>query len=154
MTHYKVVQYTTLPISLERKRAMDFDLARLSTALDTANRRLEAYVETQLPLGLTIVEVAILRALYDVDNQHASTLAKAVGRAPTSFTPILDRLADKGFIERTNDPHDRRAVFIGLTEKAKKEKTHILRPVHHAAFTQEEIAALINSLAIIERIKA
>jgi len=132
---------------------MEFDLTDLSTAVDTAGRKLDAFVETQLPFGLTIVEIAILRVLDSEDNQHASNLAKAVGRAPTSFTPILDRLAVKGFIERKSDPHDRRAVFIALTEKAKKEKVYVGRPVRHAALTLKDISQLMDALEIIDRIR-
>ena len=54
--------------------------------------------------------------LYDEDGQHASELARAVGRAATSFTPNLDKLQDKALIERRPDPGDRRAVRIYLTD--------------------------------------
>jgi DNA-binding MarR family transcriptional regulator len=65
--------------------------------------------------GLSVIEMYILRALFERDGQHASELARAVGRAATSFTPNLDKLQDKGLIERRPDPGDRRAVRIYLT---------------------------------------
>ena len=68
--------------------------------------------------GVTVIEWYILRALYERDGQHASELARAVGRAATSFTPNLDKLQKKGYIERQPDKADRRAVKIYLTEKA------------------------------------
>lgn len=68
------------------------------------------------PLGISVIEWYILRALYEKDGQHASTLAQAVGRAATSFTPNLDKLQEKGYIERRPDPGDRRAIYIHLTE--------------------------------------
>jgi DNA-binding MarR family transcriptional regulator len=78
------------------------------------------------PLGLTIIEWYILRALYERDGQHASELARAVGRAATSFTPNLDKLQDKGFIERRPDPTDRRAVHIYLTSVAEQHREDVL----------------------------
>lgn len=69
-------------------------------------------------LGLSVVEFFIIRALYESDGQHASHLAKAVGRAATSFTPNLDRLEAKGWLTRKADKADRRAVTIWLTAKA------------------------------------
>ncbi len=87
--------------------------------LDIALRNLDqVYGQVVEPLGLTVIEWYILRALYDQDGQHASELARAVGRAATSFTPILDKLQNKNLIERRPDPADRRAVRIYLTTKA------------------------------------
>jgi len=95
--------------------------------LDIALRNLDQlFGRTVQPLGLTIIEWYILRALYDRDGQHASELARAVGRAATSFTPNLDKLQDKGMIERRPDPSDRRAVHIYLTPEAEKCRQEIL----------------------------
>lgn len=95
--------------------------------LDIALRNLDQiYGQVVEPLGLTVIEWYILRALYDHDGQHASELARAVGRAATSFTPILDKLQDKHLIERRPDPADRRAVRIYLTDKAHKSKDSVL----------------------------
>lgn len=79
------------------------------------------------PLGLTVIEWYILRALYQKDGQHASDLAQSVGRAATSFTPNLDRLSEKEFVERRPDPQDRRAVCIFLTEKGVELKDEVLK---------------------------
>ncbi len=91
--------------------------------LDIALRNLDqVFGQVVQPLGLTVIEWYILRALYDQDGQHASELARAVGRAATSFTPNLDKLQTKGLIERRADPADRRAVRIYLTEAGQKNK--------------------------------
>jgi len=94
------------------------------------------------PLGLTVIEWYILRSLYEQDGQHASELARAVGRAATSFTPNLDKLQEKGFIERRPDPSDRRAVHIFLTDKA---ETHRSRIVSEAEALDRKIASYFDS---------
>ena len=87
--------------------------------LDVALRNVDQIFRRIIrPMGLTVIEWYILRALFEQDGQHASELARAVGRAATSFTPNLDKLQEKGFIERRPDPGDRRAVHIYLTEQA------------------------------------
>lgn len=43
-------------------------------------------------------------------------LAEALRIAPRSATEVVDQLADKGLVERTPDPTDRRATRIVLTE--------------------------------------
>lgn len=78
------------------------------------------------PQGLTVIEWYIMRALYEQDGQHASELARAVGRAATSFTPNLDKLQLKGLVERRPDPADRRAVRIYLTESGKALRDDVL----------------------------
>lgn len=77
-------------------------------------------------LGLSVIELYILRALYERDGQHASELARAVGRAATSFTPNLDKLQNKGLIERRPDPGDRRAVRIYLTKHAQDNREQVI----------------------------
>jgi MarR family transcriptional regulator, organic hydroperoxide resistance regulator len=96
--------------------------------LDIALRNLDQlFGQVVQPLELTVIEWYILRALYEQDGQHASELARAVGRAATSFTPNLDKLQDKGYIERRPDPNDRRAVHIYLTQKGKERKDSVIK---------------------------
>ncbi len=95
--------------------------------LDIALRNLDQiYGQSIAPLGLNIIEWYILRSLLEEDSRHASELARAVGRAATSFTPILDKLQEKGLIERKADQSDRRAVRITLTDKARQQKRAII----------------------------
>ncbi|KAB2822892.1 MAG: MarR family transcriptional regulator, partial [Candidatus Dadabacteria bacterium] len=94
--------------------------------LDIALRNIDQiYSQSVESLGLTVIEWYILRALYEQDGQHASELARAVGRAATSFTPILDKLQHKDMIQRRPDPADRRAVRIYLTDKAQEYRQRV-----------------------------
>jgi DNA-binding MarR family transcriptional regulator len=95
--------------------------------IDIALRNLDqVFGQVVQPLGLTVIEWYILRALYQQDGQHASELARAVGRAATSFTPNLDKLQRKNLIERRADPADRRAVRIYLTAEGEKCRESVL----------------------------
>jgi DNA-binding MarR family transcriptional regulator len=88
--------------------------------VDVALRRMDAlYYREFETLGLTPIEACILQLLYEQDGQMASRLAYGVGRPPTSFTPILDLLEKKSFIERRAHPSDRRAVKIHVTAQGK-----------------------------------
>ncbi len=88
--------------------------------VDVALRSVEhVYDHAVAPLGLTVLEWYVLRALYEHDGQHATELAHAIGRAPTSFTPILDKLERKEVVERRPDPKDRRAIHVYLTAKGR-----------------------------------
>jgi DNA-binding MarR family transcriptional regulator len=77
------------------------------------------------PLGLSVIELYILRTLYEEDGQLPSRLARSVGRPATSFTPILDKIVGKGLVERRPDPTDRRSINVYLTDKALRMRTEV-----------------------------
>ena len=128
--------------------------------LDIALRNLDqVFGQVVQPLGLTVIEWYILRALYDQDGQHASELARAVGRAATSFTPNLDKLQNKGLIERRADPADRRAVRIYLTESGKNCKKAVLDSAKvvdkqlAAVFPNDEFESFLTTLAGLQSVE-
>lgn len=111
--------------------------------LDIALRSIDQVFRQLIrPEDLTVIEWYILRALYDQDGRHASELARAVGRAATSFTPNLDKLQAKGYIERRPDKTDRRAVRIYLTEEAEKYRDVVLSSAREV---DEQIAMQFSS---------
>ncbi len=128
--------------------------------LDIALRNLDQlFGRVVQPLGLTIIEWYILRALYERDGQHASELARAVGRAATSFTPNLDKLQQKGLIERRPDPTDRRAVHIYLTGAAEQYRQAVLDSAEqidrqiYSLFNAEEFETFQRVLTTLQSIE-
>lgn len=128
--------------------------------LDIALRNLDQlFGRVVQPLGLTIIEWYILRALYERNGQHASELARAVGRAATSFTPNLDKLQQKGLIERRPDPTDRRAVHIYLTDEAEKYRGDVLNSgvrvdaYLRELFAPEEFETFLNVLSTLQSLE-
>jgi len=110
--------------------------------VDIALRQIDQYYRRMIrPEGLSVIEWYVLRALYETDGQHASSLASAVGRAATSFTPNLDKLVQKGFIERRPDANDRRAVCIYLTQLAQDHREEIIA---NAAKIDDSIRAMFS----------
>lgn len=128
--------------------------------LDIALRNLDQlFGRVVQPQGLTIIEWYILRALYERNGQHASELARAVGRAATSFTPNLDKLQQKGLIERRPDPTDRRAVHIYLTDQAEKHRDDVVNSASRVdaylrdLFSPEEFDTFLNLLSILQSLE-
>lgn len=97
----------------------------LSIAASVTQRIIEN-LTNRADLHLNALELNILMVLFNGDGVKASELARQVGRAATSFTPNLDKLQSRGFIERRADAGgDRRAVNIFLTDHARDRKTDI-----------------------------
>jgi len=127
--------------------------------LDIALRNVDQYFRQMIrPHDLTVIEWYILRSLYERDGQHASELARAVGRAATSFTPNLDKLQNKGLIERRPDRSDRRAVRIYLTNQGHDLRDEVLESARQidetieGLFTQSEYMEFQNALARLQAI--
>lgn len=125
--------------------------------LDVALRNIDQVFQRAVrPLGLTVIEWYILRALYEMDGQHASDLAAAVGRAATSFTPNLDKLQDKKLIERRPDPGDRRAVRIYLTDAGWTQQEAVLKVAEQVdnqirhLLANGDFAAFEGALAVLQ----
>jgi DNA-binding MarR family transcriptional regulator len=125
----------------------------LDIALRNADQLFRRVVRS---LRLTVIEWYILRALYEEDGQHASDLARAVGRAATSFTPNLDKLQEKGYIERRPDPGDRRAVRIYLTKKGEEARDQVNKAAKEidaqiaGLFPQAEFETFLDVLSVLQ----
>lgn len=70
-------------------------------------------------LHLTAVQGMVIRFLYDNDRLTSSELGKKTALDSATLTGVLDRLEAGGFIERRQNPEDRRSIRIHLTQKGR-----------------------------------
>lgn len=95
-------------------------------------------------LGITVFQMLALNELYKQDGQRASDLARAVGRAATSFTPLLDSLQGAGLIYRKPHKTDRRSVQMFLTDAGNSLRKDI---VGHMDAVESRIATELKARA-------
>jgi DNA-binding MarR family transcriptional regulator len=75
-------------------------------------------------------------------------LARLVGVSPAAATGIVDRLAERGHVERAPDPGDRRRVTVRLTDAGREAVYVELMPMFlalreaHAGYDDAERALL------------
>ncbi|MGY1751038.1 MarR family winged helix-turn-helix transcriptional regulator [Modestobacter sp. SYSU DS0511] len=79
----------------------------------TLRRRFTA---TLAPWDLSPHQARALRVVCSRDGVRLSELAGALRIAPRSATEVADGLAERGLVERTADPRDRRAVVLVATD--------------------------------------
>lgn len=63
--------------------------------------------------------------LHHKKSVSISDIAKCIDISKPNMTPIIDKLIEEGFVERFNDPKDRRKINVQLTDKGEnfiKEK--------------------------------
>ncbi|GAA3456636.1 MarR family winged helix-turn-helix transcriptional regulator [Dactylosporangium matsuzakiense] len=71
--------------------------------------------ETLQPLGVTPGQVRALKVLARHGVMRLSELSEHLRIAPRSTTEVVDGLQERGLVERSPDPADRRATLVTLT---------------------------------------
>ncbi|MBC3193734.1 MarR family transcriptional regulator [Pseudonocardia sp. C8] len=78
-------------------------------------------------LGLPLTAVAVLDVLDRADGLVQRELAARVQVGPTTLTPVLDALEERGLVARRVDPGDRRIRRVTITG-AGRGRLHAVRP--------------------------
>jgi DNA-binding MarR family transcriptional regulator len=71
-------------------------------------------------LELTIPQIKTLTLLQYQGPQRMGSISTYLGSTLSSSTSIIDRLVDKGLVERAPDPDDRRVVICQLTPRGQE----------------------------------
>ena len=69
------------------------------------------------PHGVTIRQVQVLACLKLFDGPAQNELAETLGVEPPTLVRVLDRMEAAGWIERRDDPADRRRKLVRATKK-------------------------------------
>jgi DNA-binding MarR family transcriptional regulator len=78
---------------------------------------------------LSIVEISVLMRMNRKPTCRATELATMIGIPTSTVTGILDRLEKRGFLQRSQDPHDRRSIQITMTPKTKEFIADLMTPI-------------------------
>jgi DNA-binding MarR family transcriptional regulator len=73
--------------------------------------------------------LGVLLALWNEDGLKANELGKRAGLEPSTMTGLIDRMERDFLVVRKNDPNDRRAHRIHLTEKGVDAETYATKVV-------------------------
>ena len=72
-------------------------------------------------LDMTIPQIKTLVLLEEEGPLRMGNIANYLGRALSATTTVMDRLVEKGLVDRVSDPRDRRVVICRLTESGEQE---------------------------------
>jgi DNA-binding MarR family transcriptional regulator len=94
--------------------------------LDVATRRLTKFYNRRLrQFGITYNHLFILTCLWEQEGVNVKDLAQQLCLDSSSLTGHLDRMERTALIVRQDDPNDRRAVRVFLTEKGRHLKARL-----------------------------
>lgn len=95
--------------------------------LSRVMRNVQRYYENSLSsFGITPVQFYVLSELWINDGIKFKELARNLSMDGSTLTGILDRLERLDYVERRDDPEDRRSLLIFLKEKAKSNQAEII----------------------------
>jgi MarR family transcriptional regulator, organic hydroperoxide resistance regulator len=126
------------------------------SAVDSWKRLQRAAEKNLLRADLSVAELRILRVLHEHGSSPMNRFSTATMLSQPTITGIVDKLEERGLVERVRNKEDRREVLIAITPKgtdafAKGEDLH-RRFVEKAlsALEADEVAllrALLKRLA-------
>ena len=100
----------------------------LGEAFGALARRLRsASMASLAQWDVTPSQMRAVRVLSKHGGVRSSQLARHLGIAPRSATEVVDALEEKGLVERTPDPGDRRATQVDLTDRGRQLSAEVGR---------------------------
>jgi DNA-binding MarR family transcriptional regulator len=97
------------------------------------------------PLDLKAVEFSILVLVAHNDEVNQKQIGQALDVSPPNMAVTLDRMVERGWVERVRSEKDRRAMIIHLTKKGRE----LVARAEKIAATMEEDA--LKRLSSAER---
>lgn len=79
-------------------------------------------------LGITPTEFATLNLIALEEDVTSGDLSRLTGLSPGAVSRMVDRLVDRGFVERRQNPHDRRQVHLVRTDAWQDEIETVVEP--------------------------
>ena len=76
--------------------------------------------ERLLRLGISMAQLHILYTLQRSGEMPMSRLAEVLHVSLSNATGLIDRIEERGFVERTRVPEDRRVVLIRVTDAGRR----------------------------------
>jgi len=114
-------------------------LRRITRANDIRSREI-----TKLT-GLTTAQLVVLRAIAKLGEVTTRIISDEVSLSPATVTTIMDRLSERGFVERYRSEFDRRVVYTRLTGKGRKTLSRAPK------LLQELFSQRFADLSLVER---
>ncbi len=73
-----------------------------------------------MALGLTTVQLKSLFYIVRTNNANSKKLSDTLGVTPANITGVIDRLIERGMVNRVESTEDRRITLLKATNKGKK----------------------------------
>jgi len=89
---------------------------KLMRATESLNNRLNRH---HAEANLTVSQFGVLEALHHLGPLNQKALGEKLLKSGGNITLVIDNLEKSGWVERQQDPNDRRSMLIHLTKEGK-----------------------------------
>ncbi|MFC3609313.1 MarR family winged helix-turn-helix transcriptional regulator [Stutzerimonas tarimensis] len=108
-----------------KKVSVETNISAFELGLLRAMRRLQQDAEVHAKRlarygGLTPVQLMILRILQGEGKMTASALSRFVSLTPATLSGLLDRLEERGLLQRQRDDLDRRRQWLLISDNGRQ----------------------------------
>ncbi|WP_412468247.1 MarR family winged helix-turn-helix transcriptional regulator [Pedobacter sp. KLB.chiD] len=117
------------------------ELKQFVDAILNLRMSMKQYVQKKIredKIDLTYEMLQVLAVLWTSGEMNQQDIADKIQKNKASLTSLLDNLAKRNFIIRTEDPVDRRNKIISLTDEGKQQEGQIfplLNQFYHTLHT-------------------
>ena len=125
-------------------------------ALGLAARRVQRYYERALArYHLTAGQFLVLKELWKEDGLKFKELAERLVIEGSTLTSALDRLERSGYVQRRDDPDDRRSLRVWITTTGWEIRPTAIAAVEaleaqlRGAFSDEDFATFVRVLTAL-----
>src|SRR5436305_5241752 len=132
-------------------------LEEISEGLPQRSAALSRLFLTRTSIYVSRTEVGVLRSLRARPRRITELAAEERVTQP-AITLLVNRLTERGWLERVADPSDGRAVLVSLTPAGEeafarvKAEYHALLHEEIAALDDHEVETLADAVAILDRL--
>jgi DNA-binding MarR family transcriptional regulator len=136
-----------------RSRQLD----EIAEALPQRAAALSRLFLTRTSICVSRTEVGVLRVL-SAGPRRITELAGHERVTQPAITLLVNRMAERGWVERVDDPTDGRAVLVSLTKEGEQALAQLraeYRELLHAEMTQlddRDVDALARSVEILDQL--
>jgi DNA-binding MarR family transcriptional regulator len=130
---------------------------RLIYLLNVAQRRVQRFVATQAPRGVTATQAGLLFVLGGRDGVLLGEAGAALDLGMPGISGLVERAVEAGLIEKRADPEDGRAWRLWLTASGRRALSRAragaaeLNARLMEGFTEAEIDIVARWLASVQR---
>ncbi|MBI4620976.1 MAG: MarR family transcriptional regulator [Desulfobacterales bacterium] len=147
MSTNSFIRTDTLSSNVQQNRTKEiiFSIRRLVQASELYTKELNKKYQ------VSAAQLNCILTLYDNGPLLSSQIAKHMMVKSSTVTGVVDRLENKGLVERLRNSHDRRMITIQLTEAGKKLAENAPPPIQQRVknlteVKKDQIVASLNML--------
>ena len=143
-----MITYRTIHEIIDRYVSINFSV----------NRKFDHLIRQEIGDVLTTEQHFMMRHINQVEECTSTELSSCFGVKKSAITPIINRLFEKGWVDRKRDEKDRRVIYLSLTQEGKiifaemeKKIQSIIESVI-TKFGNEEIEQFLDTYAKLDEL--